>query len=229
MNKKYLELFDKTKFDELNNFFLNKIGPLGKIKKFLKNDFFCFNAGEELFLVQNGEVNVNLEDISGKEQLIYRIKIGGILGEVEMLSDLNQSYTVYFPKNTQLSFVSKVNIKKLLKENPDYYLYFIKSIARAHNLALLHWVHNRFYSSEERIIEFLLRISSIDEPNRINNLIIEDYTHENIASNTNTSRYLVTKVLKKLSNMGIIQVSLKRILILNFEELKKYRKKISES
>lgn len=226
MNRTYLELFDKTKFDETSDFFLNKVGVLGKTKKFLKNDILCFDAGNKLLIIQNGEINVSLEDISGKEQLIYRIKSGGVLGEIEMLSELTQNYTINFVKDTQVSFVSKPAVKKLLKENPDYYLFFTTSMARAYNITLLHLVYNRFYSSEERIVEFIIRIGAIQEPNKVNDIIIEGYTHENIASNTNTSRYLVTKIFKKLRDIKIIDIHPKKIFILDIDKLKEYREKI---
>ncbi|WP_319371738.1 Crp/Fnr family transcriptional regulator [uncultured Ilyobacter sp.] len=226
MNREYLELFDKTKFEEVSNFFLNKVGVLGKIKKFFKNDILCFDAGKELLIIQNGEIDVSLEEISGKEQLIYRIKSGGVLGEIEMLSNLTQNYTIHFTKDTQISFVPKIIVQKLLKTNPDYYLYFTTSMARAYNITLLHLVYNKFYSSEERIVEFILRIGATQDPNKVKNILIEGYTHENIASNTNTSRYLVTKIFNKLKDRKIIEINPKKIFILDIDKLKEYREKI---
>jgi DNA-binding transcriptional regulator LsrR (DeoR family) len=66
------------------------------------------------------------------------------------------------------------------------------------------------------------------EPNKKKNVSIENYTHESIGSFTNTSRYLVSKILKNLEKLGLVEIKFKKIVLVSIDDLDLYRENIRE-
>jgi len=115
-----------------------------------------------------------------------------------------------------------------LLKNPSYYSYFIHSMSRKYHLALFQMSFNKFYISEERVLEFLIRIAIITVPNQKKDIKICGYTHENIGNALNISRIGVTKILKKLQNNKLILIKRKLITVISISELKTYRNSIEK-
>ncbi|WP_321329757.1 Crp/Fnr family transcriptional regulator [uncultured Ilyobacter sp.] len=227
MLEEYLELFDIKDFNETRKYFSENFYNFGKEKNYKKDDFIIFNSGEEIILFQHGELDIGIEDMSGKERLLYKFKYNGtVIGDIEMFSSKKRAYIIKFIKNTKLRFISKGEIERFLNENPIGYKYFLKSVIRDYNISMTYLKHNSFYSTEEKIVEFLLRIATVQEPDKKNNVVIENYTHESIGSFINISRYLVSKTLKNLENLDLIDIKFKKILLLDIDKLDSYRENI---
>lgn len=229
MIDEYLELFDSEEFKDMTKYILENFSSFGKEKEYKKDDFITFNAGDKIILFEDGELDLGIEDISGKERLLYKYKYSGtVIGDIDMFSNKKKIYSIKFIKDTKLRFISKKVIEDFLENNPIGYKYFLKSVIRSYNISLTYLMQNRFYSSEEKIVEFLLRIAAAQEPNKKNNVSIENYTHESIGSFTNTSRYLVSKILKNLEKLGLVEIKFKKIILVDICELDSYREKIRE-
>ena len=227
MIKEYLELFDIQDFNETRKYIWENFSGFGKEKNYKKDDFIIFNSGKEIILFQDGELDIGIEDISGKERLLYKFKYSGtVIGDIEMFSNKKRVYIIKFLKDTKLRFIFKEEIEAFLEENPKGYKYFLKSVIRDYNISMTYLTHSSFYSTEEKIVEFLLRISTAQEPGKMKNVLIENYTHESIGSFINISRYLVSKTLKSLEKQGLIEVKFKKIILLDIEKLDLYREKI---
>jgi CRP-like cAMP-binding protein len=229
MIDEYLELFDSQEFEEMREYISENFSGFGKEKKYKKDDFIIFNTGQEIILFQDGELDLGIEDVSGKERLLYKYKYNGtVIGEIDMFSNKKRIYSMRFIKDTKLIFIPKKEIENFLEVNPEGYKYFLKSVIRSYNISLTYLIQNRFYSSEEKIIEFLIRIAVAQEPNKKKNVSIENYTHESIGSFTNTSRYLVSKILKNLEKLGLVEIKFKKIVLVSIDDLDLYRENIRE-
>jgi CRP/FNR family cyclic AMP-dependent transcriptional regulator len=228
MNKEYSTIFDLDKQNNMRNFFLNILVPHGTINSYHKNDIICLDIVKSLYIIVSGEVQISLYEENGDEQLIYTLKPGEILGEFEIFSNISENYSLYFISDSKLCKISKDKIDLFLLKNPCYYSYFIHSMSRKYHLALFQMSFNKFYISEERVLEFLIRIATITNPDKINDIEICGYTHENIGSALNISRIGVTKILKKLQDSKLILIKRKLITITSISKLKNYRNSIQK-
>jgi len=217
MFKEYLELFNAKEFNKILQSFRKNFSCLGEEKEYKKNEFLIFNTGNEIIMFEDGAADIGIEGCSGKECLLYKIvEKGDLIGDSDFFSNKNNSYIIKFVEDTKLRFISKEEIEEFLEEHPEGYKYFYKYVLRSHNISLNYLVHHRFSSSEERIIEFLIRIAN-------KNILISNYTHESIGSFTNLSRNLVSKILKNLEKLDLIKVEFKKIILVDIEKLELYR------
>lgn len=227
MLKGYQELFKSEELNTVLEYFLENFSCLGKIKEYKKNEFITFYTGKEIIMFEEGNVDLGLEDFSGKECLLYKIlHSGDLIGYMDFFSNNSKSYTIKFIKDTKLRFISRQEIEGFLENHPEGHKYILRYTIRAYNISLMYLLHNRFYSTEERIIEFLIRISSSREPNKNKNILITNYTHQSIGDFTNISRNLVSKILKKLENLGLIKVEFKKIILIDLKGLELYRESL---
>ncbi|WP_372712713.1 Crp/Fnr family transcriptional regulator [Ilyobacter sp.] len=229
MNTKYTELFDLNKQNNMRNFFLEILGPQGKIEKYPKGAISSKDIEKHLYVVKTGAVNVSICDIGGEEQMIYRLYPGEILGEFEIFSEVSQNYTLHFLEESTLWKIEKDKITEILKDKPEYYRFFMHSMSRKYNLSLIQSGFNKFYSSEEKLTEFLLRICNIREPASSVNIKIEGYTHEDIGKGINVSRIGITNILKRLEEKNLITVKRKLIIVKSVENLAEYRESIRKN
>ena len=229
MNTKYTELFDLNKQNNMRNFFLEILGPCGKIEKYPKGAISSKDIEKHLYVVKTGAVNVSICDIGGEEQMIYRLYPGEILGEFEIFSEVSQNYTLHFLEESTLWKIEKDKITEILKDKPEYYRFFMHSMSRKYNLSLIQSGFNKFYSSEEKLTEFLLRICNIREPDSSVNIKIEGYTHEDIGKGINVSRIGITNILKKLEEKNLITIKRKLIIVKSVENLAEYRESIRKN
>lgn len=228
MNTKYTDVFNQNKQSAMRNFFLNELGPLGKIEGYKRGTTFAKDIEDEMYIVKKGKVKVALNEEAGEEQLVYTIVSGEILGEFEVLSEVGQNYLLHFEEDSEMWRVSKDTIRRTLKDNPATYDYLIHSMTRKYNLALYQVSFNRFYSSDERIVEFLMRVARSRYPDMKRDIRVEGYTHEDIGNSINISRIGVTNSLKGLKEMGLIEIRRKLVIIRSIEELEEYRGRIKK-
>ncbi|WP_163468647.1 Crp/Fnr family transcriptional regulator [Fusobacterium sp. IOR10] len=229
MNKEYSVIFNLDKQNNMRNFFLNVLVPYGKITSYEKQNILSIDVVDSLYIVVSGEVQISLCEENGDEQLIYTLCPGEILGEFEIFSQIPESYNLYFITDVKICKINKNEIDKILLDHPNYYPYFIHSMSRKYHLALFQMSFNKFYVNEERILEFLIRIAVIREPNKEENVEVLGYTHENIGNALNISRIGVTKILTKLQEKNLIVTKRKLIKILSVPKLINYRKSVKKS
>ncbi len=229
MNTEYRSVFDEKKQNVMRNFFLKELGPSGKVERFRRGAIICKDVAEEMYIVKRGRVNISLNDAGGEEQLIYNLSPGELLGEFEILSGIGQNYLLHFVEETELWRISRERVEELLEENSSIYSHFIHSMTRKYNIALYQVTYNRFYSSEERIVEFFLRLARSRFPEMEEGVRIEGYTHGDIGNNINISRVSVTNLLKKLKSLGLIEVRRRCIVILSIKKLYEYREEIRKT
>lgn len=226
MNTEYKDVFNIVKQEKMRNYFLNILGPLGVVESYTRGSVISKDIIDYMYIVKKGRVNIALNASSGDEQLIYSLVPGEVLGEYEVLSSISQSYQLHFPENSEIYRIPSREIQENLGRNPENYHYFIHSMTRKYNISLYQVTYNRFYTCEERVIEFLLRIARMNYPDIEELVPIRNYTHEEIGNNVNLSRISVTNILKKLKCQGFISVQRKSILINSVTDLMDYRQKI---
>lgn len=223
MNREYADVFNEKKQEEMRRHFCEVVGPKGEVEIYKKGVTIWKDMEDELYIVKAGRISVSFSDEEGGVQLLYYLAPGELLGDFEVLSGVRQSYLIHFPEECHVYKLKGARVREYLKENPEAYGYFIHSMTRKYNLALCQASYNRFYSGEERLVEFLLRIGRSRNSEGQDEVYIRGYTHEDIGNNINISRIAVNNILKKLKERDLIEVARKSIRVVSLDALTSYR------
>lgn len=219
----YEKYFNHEPQAEMQNFFIDKIAPLGYIKKYKKNDQIDFYDASTLSIVITGKVKICIFTKNGLEKTLFFLEPGEIYGE-ESLFYPHVPITPIPLENTTISFISNDIVKDYLFKNPNDYKYFFQSIVRKYEISLFQMNDVLKRSPKAQICSTLYRmaVQNNKPSNTVNSHITIYLTHELLASIVGCSRVTVTRVLRELKNENIIDTSNRQIVILNFTLLKKY-------
>ncbi len=91
------------------------------------------DAGSDLFVVLDGEVEVGKKSRSGRETRIAILGPGDSFGEMSMIESASRSATVRTLGPTRLARVSIALIEEMAAESPTAYALLLRAVAR--NLA----------------------------------------------------------------------------------------------
>jgi CRP/FNR family cyclic AMP-dependent transcriptional regulator len=179
--------------------------PKGKIL------FHKESSAKEIYYLKSGVVRAYLLYPDGEERTLCFIESGNLVGEeavgnpsVRIVSaDAASDITVYAMDSQKLLTLctqEKNEIRELLE-------FFMKKITLLHS-----WIfYAQFLHNDEKVACLLYSASS--------HTPFVHYTHEQIASVTGMSRISATKVLDKFEKEKLIELSYKKIRVINREGL----------
>lgn len=220
----YEEYFNHISQEKMRNFFLEVLAPLGNIKHYKKNEHIDYFPGAKLSIVTEGKIKVSMYTKKGLEKILFFLISGEIYGE-ESLFHSHVDITPIPLEDTSVSFIDNEILKNYLLDNPKDYEYFLQSILRKYQISLFQMGDLLKNSPRAQICSALCRIviQTTKESLGSNNPIELSFplTHEVLGNLVGCSRVTVTRVLNELKSQGIIAVNNKKIIILDFEELKK--------
>lgn len=205
---------DEREIAELETISTSKKYPKGSV---------IFSEDEEakgFFVVISGRVKVYKLSPEGKEQILHIISPGQAFAEAALFDDstypafaesLAETRVLYFPRE---SFIS------LIRKNPQISLNMIGSLS--------HWLRKFVSLVEElslkdvsaRLSKYLLDLTAQSGRSSERGIEIElEINKGQLASQLGTISETLSRALKKLRDMGVIEVKGKRITILQRETL----------
>ncbi|HSQ45250.1 MAG TPA: Crp/Fnr family transcriptional regulator [Ginsengibacter sp.] len=183
-----------------------------------------FEEGEDLIksgqnikytmLIKNGLVKIYREDEDGNEIFMYHLEPGqacalSILCAVQHKTSEIKATAV---KPTEVYSIPVHLVEQWMKEYKSWYQ-FILSTYRSRFEELLNTIDAiAFKNMDERLVMYLKKHSEIS-----NNKIIT-VTHAQIAAELTTSREVVSRLLKKLAERGLIKVNRQNIEIIDLDQ-----------
>lgn len=184
-----------------------------------------FDEGEDLIksgqnikstlIVKEGLVKVYREDEEGNEIFIYHLEPGQAcaLSIICAMQNRTSEIKAKAVKPTKVLAIPVALVEQWMKDYRSWYQ-FILSSYRARFEELLNTVDAiAFKNMDERLVMYLKKHSKISQNNTI------AFTHSQIASELGTSREVVSRLLKKLAEKGLIKVHRQNIEIINLEEI----------
>lgn len=204
LKEKYAHLFEEDLLEEMN-----QVATFKEIK-----------AGEKLIdfgayvrsmpLITSGAIKVLREDENGDELLLYFIEagetcamtmsccLGNTKSEVRAIAELD-SKLIMLPVQKMEEWMGKYKswrsfVLNSYQERMTEMLNTIDKIA--------------FLKMDERLLDYLEEKVKVSKDNYINN------THQEIAYELNTSRVVISRLLKRLENDGLIELQRNRIKVL---------------
>jgi len=222
----YEEYFKHIPQEKMRSFFLEELAPLGIIKHYKKNEHIDYFPGGKLSIVTKGKVKVCIYTKNGLEKILFFLIPGEIYGEESLFHHSHIGITPVTLEDTSISFIDNETLYNYLNDNPKNYEYFLQSILRKYQISLFQMGDLLKRSPRAQICSALCRIvaQTINNYSERNDPIELSLplTHEGLGNLIGCSRVTVTRVLNELKSQGILASTSKKIVILDFERLKKY-------
>jgi len=210
LREKLDDYFSSMFEDEL----IDEIVQVGYIDK-LKNDEILIDIGETMThipLILNGVVKVIRKEKKGHELVLYFLERGDTCA-ISFVNCLNRSKSLFkavVEKDAEIIFLPVDKIEPWLINYKTWRQYIIDS----YHFRLIEMVESidslAFMKMNERVYKYL------NDKVKINKDVNLEITHQEIADDLNTSRVVITRLLKQLHDEGKIYSSRNKIRVLNF-------------
>lgn len=194
------------------------------IQKQYPKDKYIFIEGsvnQNLVIINRGKVKVFCDTPDGKEQIFYILSEGDFMGERNLLSDYEISFSAQAMEDTLLCMIKKQDFQELLLRHPSIGMKIMEVLCKR----------------LEKMESLVKKISPKDTDARINMMLLEfsrefgrreeegilielPLNREEMANYIGVSRETVSRKLTALRDEGNIRlIGNKKILILNEEVL----------
>jgi CRP-like cAMP-binding protein len=200
-------------FTGLEEFYLDDLLEVGELRSWAGgSQVICEgDCGEAVYFIVSGRAKVTLYSEQGREIVLSVLKRGDMFGEMSIMDEKPRSANVETVKDLSCLVVKKDAFLKYLSVHHRVYrtmfAYLTTRLREATRkiggLALLDVCG--------RIAHTLIGMAKPSADDEI--VTIERPTHEELAAMIGSSREVVSRALKKMSNEGYIKIEKKQILL----------------
>ena len=190
---------------------IKEISKNGKFKKFKKDDIIIDINQALTFipLLLTGDIKIIREDSDGNELLIYFLEagetctmsltccLGTTKSKIRAVAEKDSSLVMIPVENMQTWFHNNASWRNFILQS--YQIRFDEMLEAIDSLA--------FMKMDERLYKYLKNMAMVDESKTIS------IKHQDIAEDLNTSRVVVSRLLKKLENENKIKLGRNKIVI----------------
>ena len=192
---------------------LRALALRGVLRNYKKNSVIINEGetGESLFVLLQGKVKVYATDENGREITYGTIDTGDYFGEMS-LDGGPRSASVITMEPAVCSVIGRAAVRDHLAEEPEFALDLVAQVIRrarsatetARQMALLD-VYGRV----------IVTLESEEGPGKPDApVMLQQITHQSIASRVGASREMVSRLLKDLEKGGYIELGVKKITLL---------------
>jgi CRP/FNR family cyclic AMP-dependent transcriptional regulator len=195
--------------------------PQKKSITFKKGDsaFTSFDTLDNFYFILDGKIKISqINPENAKEQTINILTRGDMFDVVTLLDGNEHEYISTALEDSEVIEVPIAQIRELIETNPSFNRFFFpylgKQMRQMEDLAVdlsLYDVYNRLLRLIARNVD---KTKNITKLNLINNL-----SHEELASLVGSVRKVVNRNLQKLKQEGVIELSRKSIKLKNLQNL----------
>ncbi|MBK8625571.1 MAG: Crp/Fnr family transcriptional regulator [Saprospiraceae bacterium] len=195
----------------------------GELKKFRKHDF-LFESGQksdEIFFLIKGVVKVTTKSQDGREVIKTILHPKAILSEHSLADEkIRTNDAIILTLDATVLAVKVSTIQELMVNNSKLAICIINFIGRKLKYAEERLESLALSDARERIVQFLkVNAESFGQSVGFETLLKHDFTQQDIASFTGTSRQTVTTILNDLKKNDKIFFKRKAILIRDIASL----------
>ena len=195
----------------------------GSVEKRLARNEILFLAGEEatgLYVVTEGSVRAFRTGADGREQVIHVEKAVTTIAEVPVFDNGVYPSTVAAEEAARVLFIAKEKVRAACLEHPQVALAAARLFAsRLRKCAeLVESLSLREVG--QRLAQFLLeQAEKTGKPTNAGVMFRQDLTHNQLAARIGTVREVVSRVMYRLQEQGLIIAKDKKITIPDIEAL----------
>jgi CRP-like cAMP-binding protein len=172
-------------------------------------------SGEVLFLLKKGQVQVYRLAPSGKKLVVATLGPGAIFGEMSLIGQGMHNTFAEAVDECVLCVMSRADVERLMYEKPDVAFRFFEIMGDRVSELELRLEDIAFKSIPARLADLLLRLAEENGSNEI-----RGYTHQDLSERLGTYRETITQTLNEFKLQELIEISRKRIVILDRSKLR---------
>ena len=206
LSEYYTSVFEKELIDE--------IVEIGFIDK-LKSGSIMIDIGEQMThipLILSGAVKIIRQEKEGDELVLYFLEKGDTCA-ISFINCINRKKSIFkgvIENDVEAIFIPVEKIDEWLEKYKSWRYFIIDS----YHFRLIEMVESidglAFMKMNQRLLKYL------SDKAKINHNTNLEITHQEIAQDLNTSRVVVTRLLKQLNNDGKIIASRNKIQVIDF-------------
>lgn len=176
-----------------------------------------------VYCVQYGKIKLFKTGMDGRDQIIRFAQNGDLLGYRSLLSGESFNASASCLEDSQLCFIPREELMKLLSENNSLAIGLMKSACHELGEAARIITNLAQKSNRERVAEVLLILKSNFELDETNAIDVQ-LTREEIANMVGTATESVIRILSDFNKEGVIKLEGKRIILEDIPALVKIAK-----
>ncbi len=172
-----------------------------------------------VFCVNSGKIKIATTGFDGKEQILRLSKGGDVVGYRALVAGERYMSSAIALEDSSVCFIPRDYFMELMMTNPKLCFEVVKKVSNDLKLSEEHIVSLSQKTIRERIAESLLFLKATygyDEDGQTLNVVM---SRDEIADYTGTTRESTIRLLSEFNNDKIIELSGKRIKIINLEKL----------
>lgn len=178
---------------------------------------------DALFCVERGLVRLSVTSGSGREAVLGWVTPGHWFGEASVFSGQARAHDAFAVIQSDLLVLRAQALHQLVDERPAFLLEFLRLMGVRYKSTL-----DRMDSSVLDPLPMRLARKLLDAPTLLNpqaqhsTMGSLDISQENLAHSLGVSRQSVNKILRQWEEVQIVQLSYRRILLLDLQSLKRF-------
>lgn len=177
------------------------------------------DPGDGVYLLLSGQLNGHVISATGRELVLTTILPVRLFGELAVLDDLPRSLTISAVTDSRLLHMSDRRFRKTLETEPRVALNLATELGRR-NRTLNARVFGLFtHDVETRLCELLLGMAQEAGQRHPGGVLDAAPTHEAIAAQIGANREAVSRAMSRLTGLGLIEASRRRIVLRDIEAL----------
>jgi len=172
------------------------------------------DSGEVLFLLKKGKVQLYRISPSGKKLVVETLGPGTLFGEMSLVGQGMHNTFAEAIEECLLCVMSRRDVERLMREKPMVAFRFVEALGERLSSVESKLEEIAFKSIPARLASLLVRLADQGE-----GTIVTGYTHQDLGEMLGTYRETVTQTLNDFKADGLVEISRKRIQILDREGL----------
>jgi CRP/FNR family cyclic AMP-dependent transcriptional regulator len=161
------------------------------------------DAGDAVFYLQSGKVQLTVVSTRGKEAVIGVLEAGSFFGEGCLAGQPLRMSTASAMQATTLVRVAKSTMVRLLHREPEFAEHFIAYLLSRNVRMEEDLVDQLFNSSEKRLARILLLLAHYGKDSRPET-VIPKISQETLAAMVGTTRSRVSYFMNRFRKLGFI-------------------------
>ncbi|MFC4720796.1 Crp/Fnr family transcriptional regulator [Geojedonia litorea] len=193
---------------------IESILEVGRLKQFKKDDI-IIDIGQDMQsipLLISGNIKVSREDHLGHELLLYVLEHGDTcaMSLTCCLSKAKSKIRAVADKNSSVMMIPLENMSKWFHTNESWRNFILESYQVRFNEMLETIDTLAFMKMDERLFKYLTDKVKLNASSTIT------ITHQQISEDLNTSRVVISRLLKQLEDESKINIGRNKIEVLQF-------------
>jgi CRP-like cAMP-binding protein len=182
-----------------------------------------FEEGESvngIYCVKDGICKLSKLSANGKDQIVKLVKSGELLGQRSLISEEPTNLSAVALEDMEVCFIPKTEIMNFFNQNNQFSMNVMRNICGDLKEADDHMVSMAQKSVKERLAETLLSLEDTFGKNSDGSLHIQ-LSRDELAGMIGTATESCIRLLSELNKSGVIDLTGKRITIVDRNKLKR--------